>query len=113
MFAAPARRPDQEPRMSTRPPSSPLDFLHAPPEPVAPAAHAGRAPPAADTLPAATVERLMRLPGVDGVWVERDASGQRVVVLHHSPPGPAPHLPRAVAGLPVRVVGGEPIRAGG
>ncbi|GEM_PF-3087652 len=102
--------------MSTKPPPSPLDFLHAPPEPVEPAARAAPhrpATPATDTLPAATVERLMRLPGVDGVWVERDAGGQRVVVLHHSPPGPAAHLPRVVAGLPVRVVGGEPIRAGG
>jgi len=102
--------------MSNTLPPAPLDFLHAPPEPVEPAAparQATRAAAAADSLPAATVERLMRLAGVDGVWVERDASGGRVVVLHHSPPGPAPHLPRVVAGLPVRVVGGEPIRAGG
>ena len=97
--------------MSTTPPPSPLDFLHEPPQPVD--AGAPPQPAAADVLPAATVERLMRLPGVDGVWIEHDASGQRVVVLHHSPPGPAPHLPRSVAGLPVRVVGGESIRAGG
>lgn len=98
--------------MATNPPLGPLDFLQGAPQPVDPAAPgAGAAEEEADRLPPAVVERLMALPGVDGVWVERTATG-RVVVLHHTPGGPAAHLPATVEGLPVRIVGGEPIRAG-
>lgn len=98
--------------MATQPPPGPLDFLQGEPQPVdATAADSGTAEEAADRLPEAVVERLMSLAGVDGVWVERAATG-RVVVLHYTPGGPAPHLPATVEGMPVRVVGGEPIRAG-
>lgn len=98
--------------MATHPPPGPLDFLQGAPQPVDPAApDPGAAEEAADRLPEAVVTQLMSLPGVDGVWVERAATG-RVVVLHYTPGGSAPHLPATVEGMPVRVVGGEPIRAG-
>ena len=93
----------------SQPPGS-LDFLHGAPEPVVPAPAVPDDP--ADRLPQAVIEELMRLPGVDGVWVEREARGARVVVLHYTPKGSTAHLPRTVHGLPTRVVGGEPIRAG-
>lgn len=54
----------------------------------------------------------MKMPGIDGVWVERAARGGRVVVLHYTPKGSTAHLPSVVHGLPTRIVGGEPIRAG-
>jgi len=97
--------------MATQPDLGPLDFLQGAP---APAEATDGAPEgaasAADRLPDAVVEALMALPGVDGVWIERDGA-ERVVVLHHTPGGPAPHLPARVEGLAVRIVGGEPIRA--
>ena len=87
-----------------------LDFLRGAPAPVVPGPAPAEDP--ADRLPAAVVEQLMRNPGVDGVWIERDASGARVVVLHYTPKGSTAHLPKTVQGLPTRIVGGEPIRAG-
>jgi hypothetical protein len=95
--------------MASSPPHGSLEFLRGNPAPVDPASspHEDRA----DRLPADVVDRLMRLPGVDGVWVERQPDGSRVVVLHHTPAGPAAHLPSTVNGLPTRIVGGEPIRA--
>ncbi len=91
------------------PPGAP-DFLASEPVPVigqpAPSPDA-----AADSLPKAVVDKLMGIAGVDGVWIERDASGQRVVVLHYTPGGAKTHLPGTVEGLPTRIVGGEPIRA--
>jgi len=96
--------------MATRP-NDPLDFLSGDPTPVVP--RRTSAPPPADVLPRAEVERLMQLPGVDGVWIERTADGQRVVVLHYTPGGTPTHLPHQVAGLPTRIVGGEPISAQG
>lgn len=97
--------------MATSSPIGSLDFLQGDPQP----AGAGPAPAEdpADRLPQAVVDQVMRLPGVDGVWIERDAAGRRHVVLHYTPQGPTGHLPRTVHGLPTRVVGGEPIRAGG
>ena len=91
-------------------PDKSLDFLQGDPEPVGPGSTA--APDPADRLPQPVADELMRLDGVDGVWVERDANGQRFVVLHYSKPGQPKHLPEMVRGLKVRVVGGEPIRAG-
>lgn len=95
--------------VTSLPPES-LDFLASEPVPVigqpAPSPDA-----AADRLPKAAVDNLMRIPGVDGVWIERDANGQRVVVLHYTPGGATTHLPSIVEGLPTRIVGGEPIRA--
>ncbi|HOM13088.1 MAG TPA: hypothetical protein PLB41_07190 [Rubrivivax sp.] len=51
------------------------------------------------------------LQGVDGVWIEREPDGQRVVVIHYTPSARPTHLPQQVNGLPTRIVGGEPIRA--
>jgi hypothetical protein len=91
--------------VTSLPPGS-LDFLAAEPAPVT------RHPaPDADRLPQATTDQLMRIPGIDGVWIERDAGGRRVVVLHYTPGGATTHLPGTVEGLPTRIVGGEPIRA--
>lgn len=96
--------------MATSPPSGSLDFLAGDPQPVNGGSNAAEDPQ--DRLPPAVVDRLMGLAGVDGVWIERDAAGQRHVVLHYTPKGSTAHLPGTVQGLPVRVVGGEPIRAG-
>ena len=96
--------------MVTSLPPDPPDFLASEPVPVIgqPAA----SPDATkDRLPKAVVDGLMRVPGVDGVWIEQDASGLRVVVLHYTPGGPTTHLPSTVEGLPTRIVGGGPIRA--
>ena len=92
----------------SQPPES-LDFLQDSPAPVVPAPAVPDDP--ADRLPQTVIEELMRLPGVDGVWVERDARGARVVVLHYTPKGSTAHLPKTVHGLPTKIVGGEPIRA--
>jgi hypothetical protein len=98
------------PAVPQKPLDASLDFLKADPVPVG-TTPAGPAAPAAPTLPPMVVDDLMRLDGVDGVWVEQDPAGKPIVVLHYSPSGPAPHLPPRVLGMPVRVVGGEPIRA--
>jgi hypothetical protein len=89
------------------PPGS-LDFLQVPPAPVT---GSSASPIAEDRLPQGVVDKLMQISGVDGVWIERDAQGERVVVLHYTPKGPVTHLPSRVEGLPTRIVGGEPIRA--
>lgn len=85
-----------------------LDFLRGDPRPVdlhsAPGADA-------DVLPQDVADRLLRLSGVDGAWIETDARGRRVVVLHYSRPGRPSHLPPSVQGMPVKIVGGEPISA--
>lgn len=96
--------------MATSPRPESLDFLLADPAPVIPGPRDASA--GADVLPQSVIEHLMRFDGVDGVWIERDAAGRRVVVLHYTPRGPAPHLPATVNGMPTRIVGGEPIRAG-
>lgn len=95
--------------VTSLPPGS-TDFLGSDPLPVTRQA-TGAPGAAADRLPKAVVDKLMGIAGVDGVWIERDASGQRVVVLHYTPKGATSHLPSTVAGLPTRIVGGEPIRA--
>ncbi|MCY7316965.1 MAG: hypothetical protein LH480_15500 [Rubrivivax sp.] len=96
--------------MATDLPLGPLDFLQGAPAPSSSVALSVEDP--ADRLPQAAIDRVMKLRGVDGVWVERDARGGRVVVLHYTPKGSAPHLPNMVNGLPTRIVGGEPINAG-
>lgn len=95
--------------MATRLSPESLDFLASDPVPVT--GPGAPADDAADRLPQALIDQLMLLRGVDGVWIEREATGQRVVVLHYTPGGAAPHLPRSVQGMPTRIVGGEPIRA--
>lgn len=94
--------------MALPPVPADLGFLAGDPEPVRPQA----GPPAvADVLPQAVADRLLALDGVDGAWIERDAQGQAMVVLHYSRPGQPSHLPASVSGMPTRIVGGEPIRA--
>jgi hypothetical protein len=87
-------------------PDASLEFLKQDPAPVTPAAE----PAAGPVLPQPVVDDLMRLGGVDGVWVEQEG-GTPVVVLHYTPAGAPSHLPRRVMGMPTRIVGGEPIRA--
>jgi hypothetical protein len=97
--------------MVNRPiPPEALNFLASDPTPILDQPIASSADPA-DRLPQDVIDQLMQIKGVDGVWIERDASGHRVVVLHYTPPGPVTHLPTRVHGLPTRVVGGEPINA--
>lgn len=89
-------------------PPEPPDFLSGDPAPVTPG---GDTPQAGDSLPQDVADHLLGLPGIDGAWIERDAQGGRVVVLHCSLPEPPAGLPRQVDGLPTRIIGGEPIRA--
>ena len=96
--------------MATDLPPGTHEFLQRQPTPATTVQAAAENP--ADRLPAAIVEQLMKMPGIDGVWVERAARGGRVVVLHYRPKGSTAHLPSVVHGLPTRIVGGEPIRAG-
>lgn len=90
------------------PPES-LDFLTSAPVPVIKQPVA--VPDPADQLPEPVVRELMRIPGIDGVWIERDEKGHRIAVLYYTPSGSTAHLPREVQGLPTRIIGGEPIRA--
>ena len=87
--------------------AGPLDFLSGPPTPVGEV----EPPNPADFLPQSTADALLKLEGVVGAWIERDAAGQRLVALHVSTPTTPDHLPDQVEGMPVKVVGGEPIRA--
>ncbi|MDC6169365.1 hypothetical protein [Paucibacter sp. XJ19-41] len=87
-----------------------LDFLQGDPAPVWPEASPANA---ADLLPQTVADQLLQLDGVDGAWIERDGQGKPCVVLHYSYAGIPHHLPASVQGLPVRIVGGEPIYAGG
>lgn len=64
-----------------------------------------------DVLPAETIDALMRIPGVDGVWVEVDAKGRREVVIYVADLKQKVAVPPIVAGMPTRIIGGEPIRA--
>jgi len=95
--------------MSGNHPSDPLDFLHQPPQPVG----ASATPLPADLLPQDVADALLRLPGVDGAWIERSADGRRVVVLHVNHAGQDPAWPSVVQGWPVRIQGRAPIDAQG
>ncbi len=87
-----------------------LDFLSRPPVPTSGTSSSSSREGTDDHLPQATINKLMALRGVDGVWIEMDASGVRHVVLHYSPPGVPSHLPATVDGMKTRIVGGERIR---
>ena len=89
------------------PPPGDLGFLSGDPAPVG----ASASPSAEDQLPQPVADRLLQLAGVEGAWIERDARGQRVVVLYYGRPGQPSHLPSQVEGMPTRIIGGEPIRA--
>jgi hypothetical protein len=88
-----------------------LDFLSGDPTPVG-AQPSGSEASAAE-LPPEVVDSLMRIPGVDGVWVEITANGRREVVLYVTNLRDKPAVPRTIQGMPTRVIGGEPIRAEG
>lgn len=90
----------------------PLDFLSGPPSPVerSNGEWTRKRPLPSDVLPQSVADQLLGLDGVDGVWIERDAAGQRFVCLHYSRPDQPLHLPGTVQGMMVKVVGGEPIR---
>lgn len=78
-----------------------LEFLKNDPQPV------GRQEVnSVDILPAATINQLMQIAGVNGVWIEKDGSGQRVVVLHYTAGGSISHLPTTVAGMRTVIVKG-------
>ncbi len=85
-----------------------LDFLKHDPAPAG--AVAGADP--SDVLPQDVADRLLEIDGVDGAWIERDARGQREVVVYMSRPGDPGGVPSRVAGLVTRIVRGGPIRAG-
>lgn len=87
--------------------ADPLDFLQNPPSPGGDAQNVDPA----DLLPQSVADDLLRLDGVDGAWIERDASGRRQVVLHYSRTDRPSHLPGRVGGMDVRITGGEPILA--
>lgn len=88
-----------------------LDFLSADPAPVTAADAAAGDGDSGPRLADAQVQALMALRGVDGVWIEREPSGEAVVVIHYTPRDHPNHLPQTVNGLRVRIVGGEPVRA--
>ena len=91
--------------------TGPLDFLQGDPAPVARADAQARVDPA-DVLAQPSADRLLAIDDVVGAWIERDAHGKREVCVHVSRPGGGAGVPRVVDGMPTRIVGGEPIRAG-
>lgn len=55
--------------------------------------------------------RLLSMPGVQGVGVEKDSGGGFVVAVHvDADTSPSPQLPNELDGVPVRIVHGEPFR---
>ncbi|GAB4470599.1 MAG: hypothetical protein OHK0044_13370 [Burkholderiaceae bacterium] len=95
--------------MASRKSLGSLDFLAQDPAPVQTADAARGAE--GDVLPAETIDALMRIPGVDGVWVEVNPNGQREVVIYRADLKQKAAVPPVVAGMPTRIIGGEPIRA--
>ncbi len=88
-----------------------LDFLQGDPAPVSRSAVEAKVDPG-DVLPQPTADRLLALDDVVGAWIERNAQGRREICVHVSRPGGGADVPAVVDGLPTRIVGGEPIRAG-
>lgn len=99
--------------MATRNPLGSTDFLATPPAKVSrrDAAAAGAPADPRLTLPPDVVTKLMRIEGVEGVWVEQDSPDAFSVVLHVRDRLQAFATPRTVNGMPVRVVRGGPINA--
>ena len=93
------------------PPPRSLDFLQGEPAPVSRSAAEAAVDPA-DVLAQSTADHLLTLDDVVGAWIERDAQGRREVCVHVSRPGGGAGVPRFVDGMPTRLVGGAPIRAG-
>ena len=108
--STPAPVVDRTARPVASAPTPPRPAPVSAPAPVQPGSTT-QVPDAGDRLPAKQVAALMALQGVDGVWIEREPDGQRVVVIHYTPSARPTHLPQQVNGLPTRIVGGEPIRA--
>lgn len=95
--------------MASRKSLGSLDFL--PQDPVRVQADGSARGDEGNVLPAKTIDALMRIPGVDGVWVEVDAQGRREVVIYVADPKQKVAVPTVVAGMATRIIGGEPIRA--
>lgn len=95
--------------MTSRKSPGSLDFLAQ--DPVSVQADGSARGDEGDVLPAETIDELMRIPGVGGVWVEVDAQGRREVVIYVADLKQKIAVPPVVAGMPTRIIGGEPIRA--
>lgn len=91
--------------------ASDLLSLSQPPVPVQ-AGDGNTAPDPADLLPQHVADALLKVAGVAGAWIERDAQGKRFVAVHCDSPGRPAALPVSAHGLPIRIVGHAPIRAG-
>lgn len=107
--AVPALRRPQVRTMPSRKSLGSLDFLAQ--DPVRVRTKDPARGDECDVLPAETIDALMRIPGVEGVWVEVNAQGRREVVLYVADLKQKVAVPPVVAGMPTRVIGGEPIRA--
>jgi hypothetical protein len=88
--------------------ADPPDFLSQDPAPVG-AQQEERA--AGPVLPDAVVSRLMAIPGVDGVWIEKASDGRDEVVVYVTDAQALTRLPTTLQGLVVRPRVGEPIKA--
>jgi hypothetical protein len=65
-----------------------------------------------DLLPQHVADELLKISSVVGAWIERDAQGKRFVAVHCDRAGRPAALPVSAHGLPIRIVGHAPIRAG-
>ncbi|HLI86622.1 MAG TPA: hypothetical protein VKV17_22135 [Bryobacteraceae bacterium] len=66
----------------------------------------------ASTIKRRHATRLLKLPGVSGVGIEKDAAGNYLLVIHidSDQPEVVTGLPEQVEGLPVRLVRTGPFR---
>jgi hypothetical protein len=85
----------------------PPDFLSQDPAPAGAEQEAAGSP----VLPEAVVSKLMAIPGVDGVWIEKASDGRSEVVIYVTDAQALSRLPTIVQGLVVRPQVGEPIKA--
>lgn len=92
-------------------PPDPLAFLNADPLPVVPAVSDASLEPQGLRLPQSTIDALMAVKGVQGVWVEGAAADQAVVVVHVDASWKPYSVARQINGWPVRIDRGGPIKA--
>ncbi len=97
--------------MSQAKPPPDLEFLQREPEPVGASSKAALADDPDDILSPRIAERMLRIPGVAGAWLERNGAGVRELVVYMLKSGVPEDVPTKVAGFTTRVVVGEPIRA--
>jgi hypothetical protein len=88
-----------------------LEFLQREPEPVRVSSEGAQGQDPDDVLSPRIAERLLRIPGVAGAWLERNGAGAREVVVYMLHSGAPRDVPACVAGITTRVVVGERIRA--